>query len=128
MKQHLQKLAAAGICTLAMASVTAPVCAEGYTPVSGTETTFDKYLILDADANVPAAEFSFAISPGTAIAASETAMEVLAGPSAPTIASTAVFSPQDTAYSTVQAGDILTLADGEKYAVKVLTADFSAVQ
>ena len=128
MKQHLQKLAAAGICTLAMASVTAPVNAENYSPVSGTETTFDKYLILDADANVPAAEFSFAISPGTAIAASETAMEVLAGPSAPTIASTAVFSPQDTAYSTVQAGDILTLADGEKYAVKVLTADFSAVQ
>ena len=128
MKLHLPKLLALGVSAMSIASLTSPVYAETYAAVNGTETTFDKYLILDENANVPAAEFTFEITPGTAIAASENGMEVLAGPGNPAITSSAVFAPGDTTFDTAQPGDILRLAEGEKYAVKVLTADFSSVQ
>ncbi len=128
MKIQRRLMAASALCALTAASLTLNVRAESYTPVNGTETSFDKYLIIDANAHVPAAEFSFAIASGTPVAASETNMEVLAGPGTPSIASTAVFATDDTVYDTVQDGDILTLNSGEKYAVSTVTVDFSDVQ
>ena len=127
---HKSRIPALAVSSLIAANLMIPVYAANYTPVQGTSTTFDKYLVMDEDANVPNAEFAFAIAAGTPVSASSGSMEVLAGPvtaSAPVITSTAVFTPQDTTYSTVQEGDILTLDTGEKYAAKTLTADFSGV-
>ena len=127
---HSSRFPALAVSTLIAANLVIPVYAANYTPVQGTSTTFDKYLVMDSDANVPNAEFAFTISAGTPISAASGTMEVLAGPveaNAPVITSTAVFTPQDTTYSTVQGGDILTLDTGEKYAVKTLTVDFRGV-
>jgi hypothetical protein len=128
MKIQRRLMAASALCAMTAASLSLNVRAEKYAPVSGSETSFDKYLVIDANANVPAAEFSFAIAPGTPLAASENGMEVLAGPGTPTITNTAVFTPEDDVYSTVQEGDILTLAAGEKYAFSTVAVDFTGVQ
>lgn len=127
MIKKAQKLAVMGISAMAVSSLALPVYAENYTPVTGTETTFDKYLIIDKDANVPAGTFSFTITPGTAVSASANGMEVLAGPETPVITDSAVFTPEDSTYSSVQEGDILELAADEKYAVKTIHVDFSGV-
>lgn len=104
--------------------------AENYTSVNGTTTSFDKYLIIDKDANVPAATFSFTISSGSPSAATENSMAVLAGPTAanaPLITTDAVFEPGDTAYESAQEGDIITLGANEKYASKTVAIDFTGV-
>ena len=98
--------------------------AENYTPVNGDETTFNKYLIVDEDAKIPAIDFEFAIAPGQAIASDDGIMEVLAGVGSPTITS-AVFTEGEAASSTAEAG--VTLDAGEKFAKKVITVDFSGV-
>ena len=103
--------------------------AENYTSINGTTTSFDKNLIIDKDANVPAATFSFTITSGSASAATENAMAVLAGPTAdnaPSITN-AVFTPDDAAYESAQPGDIITLGGNEKYASKSVTIDFTGV-
>ncbi|MDO4414345.1 MAG: FctA domain-containing protein [Erysipelotrichaceae bacterium] len=130
MKLTKRNLLSLGLGALVTASMNLPVQAAGYTPVTGGTTSFDKYLIIDQNANVPNAEFSFAIAAGTAAAASDTSMEVLAGPldaNGPVITNTAVFTPEDTAVSAAMEGDIITLAENEKYASKTINVDFSNV-
>lgn len=130
MKLTKRNLLSLGLGALVTASMNLPVHAAGYTPVTGGSTSFDKYLIIDQNANVPNAEFSFAIASGTAAAASDTSMEVLAGPldeNGPVITNTAVFTPEDTAAASAMEGDIITLAANEKYASKTINVDFSNV-
>lgn len=90
--------------------------------VSGGITHFDKYLVMEEDANVPNATFNFTIKPGAAVP--DTA--IVAGIGAPTVEA-AVFAPTDTAYDAPQTGDSVKLTEGEKYAVQVVTVDFSDV-
>ncbi len=123
----VRKLALMGVALMAVSSMTLSARAANYTPVNGTATSFDKYLIIDKEANVPAASFSFTIAPGEAMAASENSMAVLAGIGTPVISGPAVFTPNDTAYEALQEGDSLQLADNEKYAFKKLDVDFSAI-
>lgn len=49
-----------------------------YTPVQGTETSFDKYLVLEKDATVPNATFNFTIANGDDIPATADHFAVLA--------------------------------------------------
>ncbi len=108
-----------------------PALAENsYTAVSGTSTTFQKALILDGDANVPAVEFAYSIAAGTAQAAVPgTSVEVIAPSAAtgvtgtPSIANV-VYAPGD---ATVTSASGVTLAAGEKAALKTATVDFSGV-
>ena len=119
------------------------------TPVAETKTTFDKYLVMKKNANVPNATFSYTIA-----APSDTEMNALANPEdtngtnltvrkgigAPTVSST-TFSAGDQTFDTVQKGrpnktsttyedqqndDVDGLA-GKKYAKKTATVDFSGV-
>jgi len=124
---NVRKQALLGLCLMAASSLTLTARAENYTPVSGTATSFDKYLIIDKDANVPAASFSFSIASGEAMAATENSMEVLAGVGTPVLSGAAVFTAGETAYSEVQSGDSLQLAANEKYAFKTIGIDFSSV-
>lgn len=119
--------------------------ATSYTPVAGTSTNFNKYLILDAGDTVPNATFAFTIAPGQAISAdtaSNDVMEVMAGVGTPTIANV-TFAPSDTTATTVgnnidvartqedrtgTAGtDTVQFDSGEKFATKQATVDFSNV-
>lgn len=95
--------------------------------VNGGTTTFNKYLILNENAHVPDAEFTFTITAGTAVPASpETGMPAIyAGIGAPTV-SVAAFSPDDTATTEVENSEV-TLETGEAYAKKLVTVDFSSV-
>ena len=128
MNRKAEKLTALSTAALSIFALNLTAArAANYTPVQGTGTTFDKYLILDKDANVPAAEFTFSIASGTPIAASENGMQVLAGPGTPQITNSAVFAPGDTTLDTVQADDVLEIGADEKYAYKVLNVDFSGV-
>ena len=96
-----------------------------YTPVAGTSTTFDKYLVMDADANVPNATFAFTVAPGTAIAATENRVAVLAGIGTPTIANV-TFAPTDSTTAGLPS-DTDTATAGQKYAKQTVTVSFSGI-
>ena len=95
-----------------------------YTPVNGTNTQFNKYLVVDKDTNIPAISFDFTVAPGTAVAATATTPAILAGVGTPTIATVTFTNGQAT--STTAPSD-LNLASGKKFAVQTATVDFSGV-
>ncbi len=130
-----------GTCAPAMAAYT-------YTPVAGTSTTFEKFLIMDEGDNVPNATFAFTVAPGQARSADTSdnaVMQVLPGVGTPTIQSV-TFAPGDATKLASAAGtDIdvqrpasarangLTAANGveleagEKYAQKTATVSFAGI-
>ena len=135
-------IALAAMMVIAVLTVSA-AAATTYTPVAGTSCNFNKYLIMDAGDSVPNVTFSFTVAAGEAKAASEGKMAVLAGVGAPTIADV-TFAPTDTTATAAgtnidvarEASDRATgltaatgvqLEDGEKYATKQATVDFSSV-
>ena len=95
-----------------------------YTPVIGTNTQFNKYLVVDSDTNIPAISFNFAVDPGEAVAATPSTPAILAGVGSPSIATVTFTNGQAT--STTAPSD-LTLASGKKFAVQTATVDFSGV-
>ena len=95
-----------------------------YTPVNGESTSFNKYLVVDSDTNIPAISFNFSVAPGTAVAATSTTPAVLAGVGTPTIATVTFTNGQATS---TDAPSDLTLASGKKFAVQTATVDFSGV-
>ena len=129
---------------MTMASMAIPaMAADAYTPQAGTAFTFDKYLIMKEDANVPDMTFEFTITAGEAkeytagskmaVYAGDDADKVTGAPSiaattTPAGAEDADFDPGDTTYTSVQSGDTLTLDSGEKYAAKAVGVDFSSVE
>lgn len=118
-----------------------PVEEPGY-EVAGTTSTFNKFLILDAGDTVPNVTFSFTAAPGEAVEWTEETMEVYAGIGTPTIGSV-TFGPGDATSTstgsyidvarnqedrTGTAGhDTVQLDDGEKFAVRQATVDFSSI-
>ena len=130
---------------LVIAMAVPAMAATTYTPVAGTSTTFQKYLIMDAGDTVPNATFSFTVAPGAAISADTSdneVMQVLPGVGTPTIADV-TFGPNDTT-STTRIGKIDVLRDeedrtgtlsmdtvqldsGEKFAEKTATISFSGI-
>lgn len=119
------------------------------TPVAGTSTTFDKYLVMKKNANVPNAEFTYTIA-----APSDTEMNSLPNPEdtngtnltvrkgigAPTVSSTK-FTAGDQTFDSAQKSrtnqssssydvaedDQVELKSGEKYAKQTSTVNFSNV-
>lgn len=95
--------------------------------VNGGTKTFNKYLILNENAHVPDAEFTFTITPGDAVPANpEKKMPAIyAGIGQPTVTK-AEFTPDDTATTDVKDNEV-TLEPGEAFAKKAVTVDFSGV-
>lgn len=132
----------------AFAGVGTPVlAAEGTnygTTIEGTKTTtFDKFLLMDSQANVPNAKFTYTVTAGNAKAydVAGKKFQVLAGVDADKITMAGVGAADATANSIVfKQGDgsdthdktkdayVKDLAAGKKYALKTATLDFSAVQ
>ena len=95
-----------------------------YNPVNGTNTQFNKYLVVDSDTNIPAISFNFTVAPGEAVAATSSTPAILAGVGSPSIATVTFTNGQAT--STTAPSD-LTLASGKKFAIQTATVDFSGV-
>ena len=128
----------AAVCGAVLFS-TVPAYAAGanYTGVAGATTKFDTYLIMNKDANVPNASFTYKIAAGTAknYDVNGKKFEVLSGVGTPTISdadnstegSQVVFTTTDTTYTTVQSGDQVKNFDAttQKYAKKEATIDFT---
>ncbi len=118
----------------------------GYTGVAGTTTSFDKYLVMDKQANVPNATFTYAVTAGTAKAydVAGKKFQVLAGVDAnkitmdgvggttesPALANTIVFRQGDGSdtHDTTKDTYVKDLAVGKKYAMKTATLDLSNVK
>lgn len=131
----------------AFASMGTPVFAAAGTnygtTIEGTKTTtFDKFLLMDSQANVPNATFSYAVTAGNAKAydVAGKKFQVLAGVDAEKItmagvgegaeANKIVFKQGDGSdtHDTTKDAYVKDLAAGKKYALKTATLDFSAVQ
>ena len=99
-----------------------------YAPVAGTETTFEKYFVMDKGIQVPNATFKYAVTAGEAKAGDATHSNIFAGVGTPTIADVS-FSAADTAnaVTTGKLGDHGdNLAAGKQYVKKTATIDFSS--
>lgn len=129
MKKNLFAMASAAL-ALCMSIGASPVFAANYTPVSGGTTTLDKYLVVEANAEIPAAEFNFSIAAGTPVEATANTVKVWAGlsPAAVKINNTA-----ESGKVTFAAGEAATAANAEAAgktglaAKKTITLDFSGV-
>ena len=111
--------------------------------IEGTKTTtFDKFLVMDSQANVPNATFTYSVAAGNAIAydVAGKKFQVLAGVDADKItmagvgdgaeANKIVFKQGDNSdkHDTTKDTYVKDLAAGKKYALKTVTLDFSDVQ
>lgn len=135
----------------AFAGVGTPVLAAAGTnygaTIEGTKTTtFDKFLLMDTQANVPNAKFTYTVTAGNAKAydVAGKKFQVLAGIDADKItmagvggtaeaaaeANTIVFRQGDgsDAHDTTKDAYVKDFAAGKKYALKTATLDFSTVQ
>ena len=109
------------------------------TTIGGTKTTtFDKFLVMDKQANVPNATFTYAVTAGKAKAynVDEKKFQVLAGVDADkitmagvgtTTANTIAYTPTDTTINDKNTNVKNYDETTEKYAKKTATLDFSAV-
>lgn len=139
----MKRKIAMAIMTATMIMSAVPVCAAGtnygITIEGAKTTTFDKYLVMDQQANVPNASFTYAVSAGAAKAydVAGKKFQVLAGVDADnvtmagvntTTANTITYKQGD---STLQDDNSLVKDYDnatEKYAIKTATLDFSHCQ
>lgn len=142
-KGSLGAIALASAMTMFMGTpvfaIQGPPRPDGYSTEIGGEktTTFDKYLVMDAQAEVPNASFTYAVTAGTAKAYDVAGKKfaVLAGVDADKVtmagvgtktANTITYKPGDKTLNDVNALVKDYEALSEKYAKKTATLDFSA--
>ena len=146
MKKKAVNVAMCAAVATMMLSTAAPVFAAGMNygaTIEGTKTTtFDKFLLMDSQANVPNATFSYAVTAGNAktYSVADKKFQVLAGVDADKItmagvgtgatANQIVFTQGDGSdtHDTTKDAYVKDLAAGKKYALKTATLDFSKVQ
>ncbi len=100
-----------------------PAFAANVPPSGNRTTTLKKYLVMDAEANVPNVKFNFTITSGSQVNATSDSPAIYAGIGTPTISS-ATFSSSD---STIQGTPENTTALDKKYATQTVTVDFENV-
>lgn len=138
LKTRLWALAATLLLLVSLLAL--PVSAANVAPTTNLQRTFNKYLVMDANANVPNVEFEFEITAGSAAdATTGSSRSIYAGDDALRVEGFPVlkvnntatakvnFAAGDITYNSVQDGDILELGDEEKYAKKTVTVDFTDV-
>jgi len=141
----------AALASCAVAASMFPMTANAantYTAVNGSTTAFDKYLVMDENANVPNVSFEYTVTAGTAQSfdAGNQTIAVYAGPTPEKIAFTGTgvsdemttdskfeiaFAQGDTAVVAADAAAadyVKNFDDGEKYAKKTATLDFAEVK
>lgn len=107
------------------------VLAANYTAIPGTSTNLTKYLVVENDAEIPDAEFSFTVSAGNAVDATATTVKTWAGLNPELVevngeAQTGTVSFTAGEATTAGALEGVATAD-QKYASKTIALDFSGV-
>ncbi|WP_288155169.1 Spy0128 family protein [uncultured Sharpea sp.] len=148
-KLHTASVLSAVLMAGAIMNATPAFAAAPTTPVVGPTTTFDKYLVMKQNANVPNATFSYKVSIPTDDEMNSlpnpedtngTNLTVRKGIGAPTVSST-TFAAGDQTFDSAQKSrtnqssssygvaedDQVELKSGEKYAKQTATVDFSNV-
>lgn len=117
-----------------MASSAVPAMAAAYTPaLTGVDVTLHKYLVLDAEANVPNVTFEYGITQGTAVNGSTTALQVNAGYDADRVVGTisaiadVTYTPADTPVATPTPAEF-TAPSGKQVIMKDITIPFSELE
>lgn len=118
------------VLTLVMCMAGTMSASAANTPATGGTTTFKKYLVMDANANVPNVTFNFSITPGKAVAASGSNPAIYAGNDShvtgtPTVGDAAFTTSHSTTNGLPTDQDDVTA--GKKYAAQEVTVDFSGV-
>ena len=126
MKRFTKIMAIIMATALLMSIAAISASAANYTPQAGGTTSFNKYLIVDEDAKVPAITFEYTIAPGTAIEPTASTLSVFAGVGTPVVG-TAAYAANDTKLTAVPNGDNVTLDSGENYVKKVVNINFASV-
>lgn len=130
---------AAAFAAVTVAFSALPVFAAGTdysTQIGGTKTTtFEKYLVMEQDANVPNASFTYEITAGEAVAYTESTVQILAGVDADKVtmagvgtetAKTITYAPTDSTSNDENTKVKNYDKETQKYALKTATLDFSA--
>ena len=137
-RQKIKVTGATALCGMTLlCAVPAQAAGQNYTGVTGQKTTFDTYLVMEEEANVPNASFTYTIAAGTAknYDVNGKKFEVLSGVGTPVISdedtqtegSQVIFTTGETTYQTIQTGDQVKSFDGttQKYAKKKAEIDFT---
>ena len=123
--RRVMTIAAAMLMVFTVFAAAVPAQAVENDPVAGGTTTFNKYLVIPKDANVPNVTFKFNISAGTQVEGTASTLPVYAGitgEGAPTIGDAVFTAGQATTPGKPSGAD-----ENYKYAKVVVTADFSGV-
>lgn len=125
------KIASLIAAVLLVALMAVPVsAATTYAPIAGTTTNFIKYLIVDSDANIPEAEFSFTVSAGAPATPAAGEIEVYAGPNPEKVVVGTAGKTAFTAGQSTTPGadtDNITNSTAKKYAHNKVAVDFTQV-
>lgn len=130
--RRMLAVAALMTCSLASQVMAAPQYDQsGKTNVatSGDVTYFDKYLVLDDNANVPHYTSYYTVTAGNPVSATASTPEVFAGVDAANITITQPdeFYPGQTTYQEVQLGDTVEFDANQKYAKQSIKLSFENV-
>ena len=139
---RVMAMAAAITLTAVSIGTAMPVQAANIAPTDNLTTTFNKYLVMDENANVPDVDFTFTITAGNAVSATSGSRVIYAGDDATRVTGfpvlkvdnagttnevTTAFNPGDNTYTGKQDGDTVDLESGQKYAKQIVTVDFTNV-
>lgn len=137
LKTRLWALAATLLLLVSLLAMPVSAANTNVAPTTNLQTTFNKYLVMDANANVPNAEFEFKIGAGTAVPATDDSPAIYAGIvqqegdaiTAPTVEK-ATFS-YNTHHESTTVGlptDDGTATENKKYATDEVTVNFSGIE
>ncbi|MBQ6229844.1 MAG: hypothetical protein IJJ74_01865 [Eubacterium sp.] len=138
MKKSVRRMVSFITAVLLVALMAVPVCAEPdetetsvYAAIKGTQITFYKYLVVEKNASIPAAEFEFSIAAGGTVTPESTGeLEVFAGPDADKIV---IGTEGKTTFTAGQAttdgaaDDGITNSTDKKYAKNDVAVDLTEV-
>lgn len=133
-RKRIVAMAASALLVAASVATALPAqAAVNEPPATNLTWSFNKYLVMDKDANAPDVTFTFDITAGGAVDATGGNPAIYAGNDSqrvegtPTVG-TADFDPLDTTYTQVQGSDKVTLGADKAYAKKSVTVDFQSVK
>lgn len=123
---RVMAMAAAITLTAVSVGTAMPVQAANIPPKDNLTTTFNKYLVMDENANVPNATFEFTIASGQAVTATDSSPAIYAGIGTPMVEK-AVFQADDDTTEGKPSDTTGSTTENFKYATDEVTVNFDKV-
>lgn len=123
---RVMAMVAAITLTAVSVGTTMPVQAANIPPKDNLTTTFNKYLVMDAEANVPNVTFEFTITSGQAVAATDSSPAIYAGIGIPNVEN-AIFKAGDTTTEGKPSDVPDNTTENFKYATDEVTVNFGGI-